>query len=148
MSSAFDRIAAARAPSRAAAPAAPRSYATFAPATNPLSPAAQSGGAANPYHDPAHGSPSSRLLRETLMTAHEAQETAAAAALELNQQGEQLRATRGVVRDVGEAAAGARALLLHAGRRALRSKLLLSLTIAAELAAIAIAVWYKYIRRR
>ena len=106
MSSAFDRIAAARAPSRAAAPAAPRSYATFAPATNPLSPAAQSGGAANPYHDPAHGSPSSRLLRETLMTAHEAQETAAAAALELNQQGEQLRATHGVVRDVGEAARG------------------------------------------
>ena len=52
MSSAFDRIAAARAPLRAAAPvapAAPRSYATFAPATNPLSPAAQSGGAANPY---------------------------------------------------------------------------------------------------
>ena len=48
MSSAFDRIAAARAPSRAAAPAASRSYATFAPATNPLSPAAQSGGAANP----------------------------------------------------------------------------------------------------
>ena len=106
MSSAFDRIAAARAPSRAAAPAAPRSYATFAPATNPLSPAAQSGGAANPYHDPAHGSPSSRLLRETLMTAHEAQETAAAVALELNQQGEQLRATHGVVRDVGEAARG------------------------------------------
>ena len=106
MSSAFDRIAAARAPSRAAAPAAPRSYATFAPATNPLSPAAQSGGAANPYHDPAHGSPSSRLLRETLMTAHEAQETAAAAALELNQQGEQLHATHGVVRDVGEVARG------------------------------------------
>ena len=106
MSSAFDRIAAARAPSRAAAPAAPRSYATFAPATNPLSPAAQSGGAANPSHDPAHGSPSSRLLRETLMTAHKAQETAATAALKLNQQGEQLRATHGVVRDVGEAARG------------------------------------------
>ena len=107
MSSAFDRIAAARAPSRAAALAAPRINATFAPATNPLSPAAQSGGAANPSHDPAaHGSPSSRLLRETLMTAHEAQETAAVAALEMNQQGEQLRATHGVVRDVGEAARG------------------------------------------
>jgi len=81
------------------------------------------------------------------MTAHEAQETAAAAALELSHQGEQLRATHGVVRDVGEVAAGARALLYRSGRRALRSKLLLSLTIAAELAAIATVVWYKYIRR-
>ena len=75
------------------------------------------------------------------MTAHEAQETAATAALELNQQGEQLRATHGVLRD-GRGRARA---VLHAGRRALRSKLLLSLTIAAELVTIAIVVWYKCI---
>ena len=145
MSSAFDRIVAARAPaSTSGTSGAEAGYSTFVPAANPLNPTAAP---LHSYHEPAAGGASDRVLRETLLTAHAAQATATATAMELAAQGEQLRATHDKAKDVGDFTIRARALLRRAGHRALRSKLLLSAVIAAELAAIVAVVWLKYIRR-